>query len=118
MVRCGGAQIIKQQIADGVEKRRIGLISRGPPARQHSEIKNEAGEVVGEVTSSAFSPTLKKNVAMGYRMSPRATARPAPSSRCALLPCSSRSSGRRQSASKAAAVTSLTLQHLAMACFP
>ena len=63
---CGGAQIIKQQIADGVEKRRIGLISRGPPARQHSEIKNEAGEVVGEVTSGAFSPTLKKNVAMGY----------------------------------------------------
>ena len=63
---CGAAQIIKQQIAEGTEKRRIGLISKGPPARQHSEIKNEAGETVGEITSGAYSPTLKKNVAMGY----------------------------------------------------
>lgn len=61
-----GGKIIKQQLADGTEYRRIGLVSKGPPARQHSAILNEDGEKVGEITSGAFSPTLKKNVAMGY----------------------------------------------------
>jgi len=65
-----GGEVIKQQIADGVEKRRIGLISKGPPARQHSEIQNDEGETVGEITSGAYSPTLKKNVAMGYVTKP------------------------------------------------
>lgn len=68
--RLVGPQVIKQQIADGVEKRRIGLISKGPPARQHSEIQNDEGETVGEITSGAYSPTLKKNVAMGYVTKP------------------------------------------------
>jgi aminomethyltransferase len=59
-------QVIKQQLADGVPRRRVGFISSGAPARQHSEIKTLDGKVVGEVTSGAFSPCLKKNIAMGY----------------------------------------------------
>jgi aminomethyltransferase len=59
-------QVIKQQLADGVSKRRVGFISAGAPARQHSEIRTPEGQVVGEVTSGAFSPCLKKNIAMGY----------------------------------------------------
>jgi aminomethyltransferase len=58
-------QVIKQQLADGVPMRRVGFVSAGAPARQHSEITTPEGEVVGEVTSGAFSPNLKKNVAMG-----------------------------------------------------
>jgi hypothetical protein len=46
--------------------RRVGLVSSGAPARQHSEITTPEGEVVGEVTSGAFSPNLKKNIAMGW----------------------------------------------------
>jgi aminomethyltransferase len=45
--------------------RRVGFISSGAPARQHSEITTPEGEVIGEVTSGAFSPCLKKNIAMG-----------------------------------------------------
>jgi aminomethyltransferase len=63
---CLAAQVIKQQLADGVPRRRVGFISSGAPARQHSEIKTLDGKVVGEVTSGAFSPCLKKNIAMGY----------------------------------------------------
>lgn len=40
-------QVIKRQLEEGVERRRIGLISKGAPARQHSEILTEDGEQVG-----------------------------------------------------------------------
>lgn len=61
-----GAEVILKQIADGPKIRRVGFISSGPPARSHSEIKNDSGENIGEVTSGGFSPCLKKNIAMGY----------------------------------------------------
>ncbi|KAL2931392.1 Aminomethyltransferase mitochondrial [Bienertia sinuspersici] len=61
-----GAEVILKQIADGPSKRRVGFISTGPPARGHSEIQNEKGENIGEITSGGFSPCLKKNIAMGY----------------------------------------------------
>ena len=61
-----GGEIVKQQITDGVSVRRVGLISSGAPARQHSTILSPEGKVVGEVTSGAFSPCLKKNIGMGY----------------------------------------------------
>lgn len=58
-------QVIKQQLADGVPIRRVGFISSGAPARQHSDITTPDGQKIGEVTSGAFSPNLKKNIAMG-----------------------------------------------------
>lgn len=61
-----GGDIIKKQLAEGVSKRRVGFVSSGAPARQHSLVKTPDGKVVGEITSGAFSPCLKKNVAMGY----------------------------------------------------
>ncbi|KAI7746802.1 hypothetical protein M8C21_007709 [Ambrosia artemisiifolia] len=61
-----GADVILKQIADGPAIRRVGLFSTGPPARSHSEIQNENGENIGEVTSGGFSPCLKKNIGMGY----------------------------------------------------
>ncbi|XP_021769274.1 aminomethyltransferase, mitochondrial [Chenopodium quinoa] len=61
-----GAEVILKQIADGPSIRRVGFISSGPPARGHSEIQNEKGENIGEITSGGFSPCLKKNIAMGY----------------------------------------------------
>jgi len=61
-----GGHVVKQQIADGVAIRRVGFISAGAPARQHSEVLAPDGSKVGEITSGAFSPCLKKNIAMGY----------------------------------------------------
>lgn len=61
-----GAEVILKQIADGPSIRRVGILAVGPPARSHSEIQNEKGENIGEVTSGGFSPCLKKNIAMGY----------------------------------------------------
>jgi aminomethyltransferase len=40
-------------------------MEKGIP-RQHYEICNEAGEIIGEVTSGTMSPMLKKGIGMGY----------------------------------------------------
>jgi aminomethyltransferase len=61
-----GGEVIKRQLEEGVDRRRVGLISTGAPARQHSDILTEDGQKIGEISSGAFSPCLKKNVAMGY----------------------------------------------------
>ena len=67
-----GSQVILSQLTPkskggaGVERRRVGLIVEGAPAREGAEIVNDKGEKVGNVTSGCPSPTLKKNVAMGY----------------------------------------------------
>lgn len=63
-----GAQIILDQIKNGVPKKRIGLVAQsGPPARHGAQIFDEKGEqLLGEVTSGCPSPTLGRNIAMGY----------------------------------------------------
>ncbi|KAL0328769.1 UNVERIFIED_CONTAM: Aminomethyltransferase, mitochondrial [Sesamum calycinum] len=61
-----GAEVILKQIEQGPSIRRVGLFSAGPPARGHSEIQDENGQNLGEITSGGFSPCLKKNIAMGY----------------------------------------------------
>lgn len=58
--------MIKKQLADGVSRKRVGFICTGAPARQHSDILSADGAKIGEITSGAFSPCLKKNIAMGY----------------------------------------------------
>lgn len=50
----------------GVERRRVGLTVQGAPAREGTEIVDTDGNSIGKVTSGCPSPTLKKNIAMGY----------------------------------------------------
>ncbi|KAK4560461.1 Aminomethyltransferase, mitochondrial [Recurvomyces mirabilis] len=50
----------------GVERRRVGLVVEGAPAREGAEVIDEAGQVIGKVTSGCPSPTMKKNIAMAY----------------------------------------------------
>ncbi|KAI7103933.1 hypothetical protein KC352_g27411, partial [Hortaea werneckii] len=50
----------------GVERRRVGLTVEGAPAREGALIVDENGNEVGKVTSGCPSPTMKKNIAMGY----------------------------------------------------
>jgi aminomethyltransferase len=59
-------QLKKKSEGGGVSRRRIGLVVEGSPAREGAEIVDEAGEKIGNVTSGCPSPTLKKNIAMGY----------------------------------------------------
>jgi len=67
-----GYEIILNQLTpkskggSGVERRRIGLIVEGAPAREGAEIVDDKGEKIGNVTSGCPSPTLKQNIAMGY----------------------------------------------------
>ncbi|GAV90221.1 GCV_T domain-containing protein/GCV_T_C domain-containing protein [Cephalotus follicularis] len=61
-----GADIILKQLEEGPSIRRVGFFSSGPPPRSHSEVQDDKGNNIGEVTSGGFSPCLKKNIAMGY----------------------------------------------------
>jgi aminomethyltransferase len=68
-----GAHVILPQLTPaskggkGVSRRRVGLIVQGAPAREGAQIVDLASqEVIGEVTSGCPSPSLGKNIAMGY----------------------------------------------------
>lgn len=66
-----GAEVIVPQMTPkskggaGVEKRRVGLFVEGAPAREGATIEKD-GEKIGNITSGVPSPTLGKNIAMGY----------------------------------------------------
>ena len=56
-----------KELADGPVRRRIGLRLDGRvPAREHADIVDAAGELVGKVTSGGFGPTVGGPIAMGY----------------------------------------------------
>lgn len=62
-----GADIVLQQIADGANRKRVGILPEGrAPAREHTEIYSKAGNKIGEITSGGFGPTFGGPVAMGY----------------------------------------------------
>ncbi|PPQ78969.1 hypothetical protein CVT26_003826 [Gymnopilus dilepis] len=65
-----GAEIVLKQLKEGPSRRRVGLIVEGVPARQGAKIYTPLGheeqQQLGVVTSGIPSPTLGKNIAMGY----------------------------------------------------
>ncbi len=64
-----GAEKILAQLASpsAIAKKRVGLVAlERIPVREHTELQNEAGERIGEVTSGLLGPTIDKPVAMGY----------------------------------------------------
>mgnify|MGYP000843806718 FL=1 len=62
-----GRKLLEEQKAGGLTRKLVSfeLQDKGVP-RQHYEIANEAGEIIGEVTSGTMSPCLKKGIGMGY----------------------------------------------------
>ncbi|XWW93030.1 hypothetical protein V2A60_000958 [Cordyceps javanica] len=66
-----GAEVVVPQMTPrskggaGVQKRRVGLVVEGAPAREGATIQKD-GETIGTITSGVPSPTLGKNIAMGY----------------------------------------------------
>eukprot|EP00457_Paulinella_chromatophora_P010219 gb/GEZN01010313.1/.p1 GENE.gb/GEZN01010313.1/~~gb/GEZN01010313.1/.p1 ORF type:complete len:408 (+),score=49.34 gb/GEZN01010313.1/:165-1226(+) len=63
-----GSTVIQNQLKNGVERKRVGLIiEAGAPAREGATIVSpETNEEIGFITSGTFSPTLKQKLAMGY----------------------------------------------------
>ena len=62
----GAARILKE-LADGPSRVRVGLsVKEGAPAREGAEVADMDGNVIGSVTSGGPSPTLGRNIAMGY----------------------------------------------------
>ncbi|KAL1590246.1 hypothetical protein WHR41_01437 [Cladosporium halotolerans] len=67
-----GAETIVPQLTPrskggaGVTRRRVGFVVEGAPAREGAEIVDGEKNVIGKITSGCPSPTLGKNIAMGY----------------------------------------------------
>jgi aminomethyltransferase len=62
-----GAERILKELADGPSRVRVGLnVKEGAPAREGAEIADLDGNIIGKVTSGGPSPTLGRNIAMGY----------------------------------------------------
>ncbi len=62
-----GAERILKELADGPSRVRIALhVNEGAPAREGAEIADMDGKLIGVVTSGGPSPTLGRNIAMGY----------------------------------------------------
>ncbi len=61
------AQVIKQQLADGVKTRRVGFVSKGAPARAHSEIQTPDGETVRVRARSARISVLPHIIVLDAR---------------------------------------------------
>ena len=62
-----GAAQVEQHLAQGVSRKRVGLLPlERMPVREGAELVDADGKVIGKVTSGGFGPTLDKPVAMGY----------------------------------------------------
>ena len=62
-----GADRILKELAEGPCRVRVALsVKEGAPAREGAEIADADGNFIGKVTSGGPSPTLGRNIAMGY----------------------------------------------------
>ncbi|WP_136417393.1 glycine cleavage system aminomethyltransferase GcvT [Herbaspirillum sp. ST 5-3] len=62
-----GADIIMRQLAEGVARKRVGLLVKDRmPVREGAELVDTDGRAIGKVTSGGFGPTVAVPVAMGY----------------------------------------------------
>ncbi|OWP63841.1 glycine cleavage system protein T [Hymenobacter amundsenii] len=61
------SESLQAQKEAGVERKLVGFLMDGAGIpRSHYPLVNEAGEVIGEVTSGTQSPSLSKGVGLGY----------------------------------------------------
>jgi aminomethyltransferase len=62
-----GADRIAHDLNNGPRRRRAGFLLEGrSAAREGSDIFDEDAQLIGQVTSGAFSPSLNQAIAMGY----------------------------------------------------
>ncbi len=69
-----GVATILRQLAKGTRRKRVGIRPDGrAPAREDTEILDDAGNKLGKVTSGGFGPSVGGPIAMGYVNSSHAT---------------------------------------------
>ncbi|MBN2363096.1 glycine cleavage system aminomethyltransferase GcvT [candidate division WOR-3 bacterium] len=61
-----GKKVLLDQKQNGVDRRLVHFVMNGKGVARKGFAIHSAGEVVGEVTSGAYSPILDKSVGMGY----------------------------------------------------
>jgi aminomethyltransferase len=61
-----GANALRQQLKDGISRRLVCLITEGKQIARHGYTILREGKNVGQVTSGTYSPTLDRNIALGY----------------------------------------------------
>lgn len=62
----GQLRVIRE-LAEGPIRRRVGIAVEGrAPVREHADIFDQDGELIGKVTSGGFGPTVGGPIAMGY----------------------------------------------------
>ena len=62
-----GSENVMNQITDGAKKIRIGIKPEGRLiAREKTKIFNENEQLIGEVTSGTFGPSVNGPIAMGF----------------------------------------------------
>ena len=62
-----GAAVVDKQLAEGVAKKRVGLVSsERMPVREGAKLVDANGVEIGVVTSGTLGPTVGKPVALGY----------------------------------------------------
>ena len=61
-----GAQVLRQQHEDGVEKKLVGLTAPGRSAPRQGYPILDDGREIGRITSGSYSPTLDTSIGMGY----------------------------------------------------
>ena len=62
-----GAARIAREVAEGPARVRIGLrVLEGAPAREGAEVADDAGQLIGIVTSGGYSPCLKCGIALAF----------------------------------------------------
>lgn len=58
---------IAREMTHGPSRVRVGLkVLEGAPAREGAEVADEAGAVIGRVTSGGFSPSLRQPIALAF----------------------------------------------------
>jgi aminomethyltransferase len=64
----GKEALVEKKERAGLHYKLVGMeiLEKGAIARQHYEIFNAEGDMIGEVTSGTLSPSLNKPIAMGY----------------------------------------------------
>jgi aminomethyltransferase len=62
-----GWEKIKELIAKGCDKKRVGILPEGRIiARENTKVFSQEGEEIGLITSGTFGPSVNASVAMGY----------------------------------------------------
>jgi len=62
-----GADIILDQLQNGTEQQRVGILPEGrAPARDGTEVQDLEGHTIGTITSGGFGPSVGGPIAMGY----------------------------------------------------